>query len=320
MNYKPIIILGGEPKSVFWEIFVKALKHKKYKSPIIFIGSLKLLKNFSIKSKYDLKFKILNTKSLTINDIDTKKINIINVELKQFNYNKSKSQNSNDYINNCFNKALSILNDNLTNKIINGPINKKKFLNKSYLGVTEYLAKKTDSKNFAMLIYNKKISVCPITTHLPLKYVAKKINKNNLISKIKLLNNFYKKYLKITPKIGVAGLNPHCESIDSFNEDEKILLPAIKILKKRGVNINGPFAADTLFMKKNRCKFDLIVGMYHDQILTPIKTLFEFDAINITVGLPFIRISPDHGPNETMIGKNSSNPLSLIRALEFLDR
>ena len=79
-------------------------------------------------------------------------------------------------------------------------------------------------------------------------------------------------------------------------------------------------SADTAFLKKNRSKFDVILGMYHDQVLTPIKTLYEYDAINITLGLPFIRISPDHGPNEKMVGKNMSSPLSLIRSIEFLDK
>ena len=87
-----------------------------------------------------------------------------------------------------------------------------------------------------------------------------------------------------------------------------------------GYKISGPFSADTIFLKKNRAKFDVIVGMYHDQVLTPIKTLFEYDAINITLGLPFVRTSPDHGPNEKMLGKNISNPLSLIKALSFLDK
>ena len=85
-------------------------------------------------------------------------------------------------------------------------------------------------------------------------------------------------------------------------------------------NISGPYPADTLFTKKNRKNFDVILGMYHDQVLTPIKTLFEYDAINITLGLPFIRISPDHGPNEKMLGKNKSNPKSLIQAINFLDK
>ena len=85
------------------------------------------------------------------------------------------------------------------------------------------------------------------------------------------------------------------------------------------MKIKGPFSADTIFLKKNRKKFDVIVGMYHDQVLTPIKTIFEYDAINITLGLPFIRISPDHGPNEKMVGKNLSSPISLMKSLNFLD-
>jgi 4-hydroxythreonine-4-phosphate dehydrogenase len=84
--------------------------------------------------------------------------------------------------------------------------------------------------------------------------------------------------------------------------------------------VSGPYPADTIFLKNNRKKFDVVVGMYHDQVLTPLKTLYEYDAINITLGLPFIRISPDHGPNETMLGKNLSNPLSLLKAIKFLDK
>ena len=121
-------------------------------------------------------------------------------------------------------------------------------------------------------------------------------------------------------QIAVLGLNPHCESISKFNEDEKIIKPTVSFLKKNKYNVYGPFSADTIFLKKNRKKYNVILGMYHDQVLTPIKTLFEYDAINITLGLPFIRISPDHGPNEKMLGKNKSNPLSLIKAISFLDK
>ena len=90
-------------------------------------------------------------------------------------------------------------------------------------------------------------------------------------------------------------------------------------MRRSGYNIIGPISSDTAFLKNIRKKYDVIIGMYHDQVLTPLKTLFEFDAINITLGLPFIRISPDHGPNEKMIGKNLSNPHSLIQAIKFLD-
>ena len=168
-----------------------------------------------------------------------------------------------------------------------------------------------------MLIYNKDLSVCPLTTHLPIKLVSN-INKN-LIKKIELINNFYIDNFNFKPKIAVTGLNPHCESILKFNEDDKIIKPTIRSLKKLGYKVNGPFPADTIFLKQNRTKYNVILGMFHDQVLSPIKTLKEYDAINITLGLPFLRISPDHGPNETMINKNSSNPLSLIKSLKFLD-
>ena len=169
-----------------------------------------------------------------------------------------------------------------------------------------------------MLIYNKNLSVCPVTTHLPIKNVAKQINKKIITEKIILINNFYKKFLKIKPKIAVLGLNPHCESIFKYNEDEKIIKPLVSKLTKK-FKISGPFPADTIFIKNIRKKYDVIVGMYHDQVLTPLKSLYEYDAINITLGLPFIRISPDHGPNERMMGKNLSNPLSLIKAINFLE-
>jgi len=193
-------------------------------------------------------------------------------------------------------------------------------LKKRYPGITEFLAKKFNSKNYAMLIYNKKISVCPLTTHIPIKFVPQKITKRLIINKIILIKNFFQKVLKKNPKIAITGLNPHCESTHKFNEDEKIIAPTIGILKKKKILVYGPFSADTIFLKQNRKKFDVVVGMYHDQVLAPLKTLFEYDAINITIGLPVIRISPDHGPNKGMIGKNVSNPLSLIRALEFLDK
>jgi len=319
MIYKPIIIVAGEPNSIFLEIFFKALTYKKFKSPIILIASLNLLKLQMKKLNIKKNIKLLNYIKLNEYKLNNKSINLINI-----NYNPQKpfenvSSKSNHYIEQSFELAIKILQKKITNKFINGPISKKFFLKKKFLGITEYLSNKTNTKNFAMLIYNKNLSVCPITTHLPLKRVSKKINKKLIIQKIKLINIFFKKYIKKKPNIAITGLNPHCETIDSFNEDQKILKPTIKHLSKLKYKVSGPFAADTIFLKKNRKKYDVIVGMYHDQVLTPIKTLFEYDAINITLGLPFIRISPDHGPNEKMLGKNLSNPLSLIKAITFLE-
>ena len=226
----------------------------------------------------------------------------------------------NIYLKNCFNLAFKILESRLTNKMINGPINKSKFLNKKFLGMTEYISHKFHSKNTAMLIYNKDLSVCPITTHLPLKLVSKKINQKVIKEKVILVNEFYKKNFGFYPKIAITGLNPHCESILKFNEDQKIIAPAVNFLVKKGYKIFGPFAADTIFLKQNRKKYNVILGMYHDQVLTPIKTIVEYNAINITLGLPFYRVSPDHGPNIKMFNKNLSNPLSLIQSIKFLDK
>ena len=135
-----------------------------------------------------------------------------------------------------------------------------------------------------------------------------------------MISEFYKKNLKKKPKIAITGLNPHCESNFKSSEENKYIKPAIKSLIKKNYNVSGPFAADTIFMNEQSKNYDVIIGMYHDQVLTPLKSLFGFDAINITLGLPFTRISPDHGPNSSMLGKNLSDPQSLIKALKFLDK
>ena len=153
-----------------------------------------------------------------------------------------------------------------------------------------------------------------------LKRVNKLITKKLIVEKVRLINSFYKKVRKIKPKIGVTGLNPHCETFAGKNIEKTEILPAVKFLKKKKIKISGPFSADTIFLKNNRKKFDVIIGMYHDQVLAPMKTIFGFDAINITIGLPFIRITPDHGPNYKMFGLNKSNPKSLIQAFSFLNK
>ena len=319
MSYKPIIIVAGEPNSIFFEIFFKVIK-KKIKSPIILIASKKLILNQAKILKTKFNFNIINEADVKKKKNNLKKINLIDVDFNQsLGFGKITTK-SNDYINSCFDIAIRLLKNKISNKFVNGPISKKNFLKKKkFNGITEYLAHRTNTKKFAMIIYNKNLSVCPLTTHLPIKYVNKKINKLEIINKVKLINNFWKKEFGKQIKIGVTGLNPHCESIDSYNEDKNIILPSVKKLKKLKYNIEGPLAADTIFLKDNRKKFDLIIGMYHDQVLTPIKTLFEYDAINITIGLPFIRVSPDHGPNESMLGKNKSNHLSLLNSIKFLD-
>jgi 4-hydroxythreonine-4-phosphate dehydrogenase len=320
MNYKPILIVSGEPNSIFLEIFFKILKKYNIKNPLILISSKKILKLQMAKLKFKKKIRIINYKKLNQYKLDNKFINLIDVEYNQEKAFEKISNKSNNFIKKSFDLAFEILKKNSINKMINGPISKKKFLRNKFLGITEYISYKLNKKKTCMLIYNKKLSVCPITTHLPVKEITKNINKKIVFEKIKLIDQFYRENFNLVPRIAVLGLNPHCESIDSFNEDEKIIKPVIKSLLRNKFNISGPYPADTIFLKDNRKNFDVIVGMYHDQVLTPIKTLFEYDAINITLGLPFIRISPDHGPNEKMLGKNLSNPLRLLKAIQFQDK
>ena len=176
MNFRPIIIVAGEPNSVFFEIFCKSVQNNKFKSPIILIGSKRLL---------DLQIKSLN-KKITINTLDfkkikknsifKKKINIIDIEYDQSEAFDRISPKSNAYIEKCFKLGLELIKKKVSKKFINGPVSKKNFLNKNFLGVTEYISQKFNIKRNAMLIFNNKISVCPATTHLPLKFVAKNIN------------------------------------------------------------------------------------------------------------------------------------------------
>jgi 4-hydroxythreonine-4-phosphate dehydrogenase len=320
MGKEPIVIVGGEPNSVFLEIFFKSLKTNIYKSPLIIIVSKRLLQKQMKKLGFSFKINII---SKTLNDfsgLDNNQINLINVDYKFKKYFDKITSKSNDYINESFKIALNFIRQNNLSKFINGPVSKKSFLKGKTLGITEYLSKKTKKKDVAMLIFNKNLSVSPLTTHLALKDVHKKITKQKIYSQVSLINKFYKTKFNKLPRIAITGLNPHCESNFENSEEDKVIIPAIKKLRLKNTKINGPLPADTIFTKSLLKKYDVIIGMYHDQVLSPMKALFGFDAINITLGLPFTRISPDHGPNYSMLGKNLSDPKRLIHALKFLDK
>tara|TARA_B100000963_G_C22541442_1_gene632403 strand:+ start:79 stop:1041 length:963 start_codon:yes stop_codon:yes gene_type:complete len=318
MSKKITLIVLGEPYSTFSEIIGKYFSKNKVKNKIILIGNVDLLKD-QLK-KLNLNF-FLN-EIANKNEAKIKKVNIININFKYKKVFAKISPKSKNYIENCFKKSLEILKSNSKKNyvLINGPVSKKSFLDKKFFGITEYLSNKTGSKKEVMLIYNDKLSVSPLTTHIPLKFVSKNINRKKIYNNVLKINEFYNKILNKKARFAILGLNPHCETTDKFSEEEKIITPAIKILKKRGLNIDGPFSADTFFLKNNFENYNVVIGMYHDQVLTPIKTIFNFDAINITIGLPFIRISPDHGPNSIMLGKKKSDPSSFKYAIKFINK
>ena len=308
-------IVLGEPNSINSEILAKS---NASKSSSIIIGSYELLKSqlkiLKIKRKIR---KVKKTEDIKKND---KVINVLDIPLKFKNpFNVSRKE-SLKYVKKCLLVSHSLCLQKKIKGIINCPINKKNLFKNKNQGVTEFLAKKNKVFNSeVMVIYNKNLSVVPITTHIKLKNVSKFIKKDFLSKKLITLNKFYIKYLKKTPKIGVLGLNPHNLELKKNSEEINVIIPTIKLLKK-SMKVSGPYPSDTVFLKDNLKKFDVIVGMYHDQVLSPFKALYGFDAVNITFGLPYIRMSPDHGIAEDKIKLNVSNPQSLNRCIDMITK
>ena len=251
-----------------------------------------------------LGYKIGVVKVENINNvINNNKIKILNIDLEYKDPFRVAHKYNSIFLKKSLEYAHRLSMSKEISGLINCPINKN-LLEKRNIGLTEFFANKCKIKKNSevMLIKNKKISVSPITTHINLKDVIKKINRKIIIEKIKTLHIWFKKYEKKIPKICLLGLNPHNAEFNKNSEEQKILLPIVKMLRQRGFKIDGPESADTIFVNKYK-KYDVILGMYHDQVLAPFKTLYKFDAINITLGLKYLRVSPDHGIASDLIFK-----------------
>ena len=316
---KKIILVSGDPNSINSEILFKSWKKisKSLKKKIYLISNYNLILDQSKKLNYSLKIS-------KVKDINDKKnefsLKILDVNLKYKNPFDVPFKESSKFVNKSLNIAHKLSIDKNVLGLINCPINKKLLLKKN-IGVTEFLSKKCKVKNNSevMLIRNKKFAVSPITTHIDIKNVSKNLKSKIIINKILTIHKFYRKFLKKIPKIGILGLNPHNAEMEKNSEEKKIIIPSILSLKKRGINLTGPLVSDTLFIEDFK-KYDVIVGMYHDQVLTPFKTIFKFDAINITLGLKYLRVSPDHGVAKKLIFKNKANPKSLIECINFINK
>jgi len=298
-------ILLGEPKSINYEIFFKSIKFLKKSDKIFFIvGSFQLLKK-------NYKIKLSDFHQININNLNKiKKINFIDVDFID-------KQNSFSHIKKSFDIIYYLLKQNKIRKFINLPIDKSQFTKSSYPGVTEYLGKQFKIINTNMLIYNEKFSVLPISTHIPISDICKSVSFNKLKNACKNINFFYSRILKRKFKIAVLGLNPHNGDNGYIGNEDKLINNWIIKLKKK-YPISGPIPPDTSFIYQKKNKIDVLIGWYHDQIITTFKTLFGFNAINITLGLPFLRISPDHGIAKDIVGKNLADNNSLIKGLKFL--
>jgi 4-hydroxythreonine-4-phosphate dehydrogenase len=317
---KNIIIVLGEPNSISSEIFLKSINYiKKTKLNFIIIGNYSLLKKQAnyLNFKQNINFRLSKMDNLT-----KVKFSIINIDYKQSKPFDLKTNKSDTFVKKCFECAVLLLKRKLACGLINLPINKSKFTKNRYNGITEYIADKTNNKNKEnMLLFNEAFSVLPLTTHIPIKKVYKEITYKKIEKACKNINNFYLRTIKRKKfKIGILGLNPHNgENGYIGNEEKRIIIPAIKKLRKK-YPIIGPLSPDTSFLQRAKLKIDVLIGHYHDQILTTFKTKFNYDAINITIGLPFLRISPDHGVGTEIIGKGVADPKSFKKAIKFFSK
>ncbi len=317
MIKKRIVIVFGDPNSINSEIIYKTWRklNNSIKKRICIVGNIDLIqKQFSILG-YNLKLLKLEKLDDTIDD---KKLNIININLKFKNPFKVLKKDSFKFIKNSLDLAHSFSEKKYIHGFINCPISKTVLPKKN--GVTEYLASKCNIKDGSevMLIRNKHLSVIPLTTHINISEVSKKIKASLIKNKIFTFNNWFINKYKRNPKIAILGLNPHNSEFKKNSEELKIINPAINYLKKRGIKISGPFSADTIFINEYK-NYDVIVGMYHDQVLGPFKTLFKFNGINITLGLKYFRTSPDHGVATNLIKKFKANPSSLLECVHYLN-
>jgi len=217
-------------------------------------------------------------------------------------------------------RALAVLAKNEADALVTAPVNKASVRAAGFLdfeGHTEYLADATLTKNYEMIFIGSNLKVALVTRHIPLKDVPKALSTEKIYKIIELTHNAMVKYFSLKdPRIGVCGLNPHAGESGLFGREEKdIIAPAVKKAARFSKSIFGPLPSDVVFYDAKNGKYDAVIAMYHDQGLVPFKMLHFKDGVNVTLGLPFIRTSPDHGTALDIAGKGIADPSSMIEAI-----
>ena len=319
---KKILYSPGEPSGIGPDLIIQLCKSSFWtdiKIPILCLSDPKLL----IQRSKDLGKKINLKEVSDIKQLEANKKNVIQImhvsDCRNTKYGKLYKSNAQYVLDNLqFGIDEALKNKNLA--LVTGPISKENIIsiNKDFSGHTEYIQHRTKSAEVLMLLSSNQLKVALATTHVPLKEVANKISKELVISKAITLNKGLKEKFKIKdPNIQLLGLNPHSgEGGKIGNEEIDIIIPAVKELRKKKINISYPISADTAFTKKNLKKTDAFLGMYHDQVLPVIKALSFGNAINITLGVPITRTSVDHGVALDIAGTGKSDPSSLKEAIK----
>jgi 4-hydroxythreonine-4-phosphate dehydrogenase len=217
--------------------------------------------------------------------------------------------------------AIDAAQKKLVDAVVTAPIAKEswKLAGYHYPGHTELFAQRTGSRRFAMMFTGGPLKVVLATVHVPLMGLWNKLNIGAVFHSIELMHEALVNWFGIeNPRIAVAGVNPHASENGQFgDEEERIIEPAILMAKDQGINVSGPYPGDTIFMAASQGRYDAVVAMYHDQGLIPVKLLAFDRAVNVTLGLPIIRTSPDHGTAFDIVGRNRANPGSMRAAIEL---
>ena len=218
-------------------------------------------------------------------------------------------------------KAVEINRSGQASAMVTCPINKELMRRAGYRfdGHTELLAKLTNTKDYVMMLAGDRLRVSLVTTHCALRKVPQRLNREKVVKTIKITAQALERDFAIEkPYLAVAALNPHAGESGLFGlEDKEIIRPAVEEAKNDGLLVDGPFPADTIFYQAINDRFDAVVAMYHDQGLIPLKLLHFSDAVNITLGLPIIRTSVDHGTAYDIAGKGIADPSSLVAAIKM---
>ena len=303
-------ISPGDPAGIGPEVTLKALtKNKEIQNNFILAGDKNLYQDLISLNNLDL--------NLIEEDSDEEGVIFKHFPLENnVSIGNPDVGNANYIIDILSHGALGCLKNEFKG-LITGPINKE-LINQSgfeFSGHTEFLADISNVKKVVMLLMNKKLKIALLTTHIPLSEVPSKISKKNLEETISIISDEFENTWKIkNPSICILGLNPHAgEGGYIGHEEEDILKPFVNSSPK---NVFGPISADTAFIEENINKYDVFLAMYHDQGLPVIKSMGFGNTLNVTLGLPFIRISVDHGTAYEIAGKNKADFSSMNEALK----
>ncbi len=307
-----IAITIGDINGIGINILLNCFRENKIKNFVLFTN-VKILEHYIKKNNIKIKINIYNK--------DKENFTYVKNSLNIYNYSCN-SSNDNTY--KSLRYSYKLCKNKLFSGIITLPLRKdliKNKINKNFIGHTEFFQKIDKKKYSNMLLFHNKIIVSPLTTHIPINKINKFIyDKKFLYSQIKNLNQVLKLDFSIKiPKLIISGLNPHAGEKGSIGTEElNYIIPTIKKLKKEGLNIAGPFSADSLILNNNLKKYDCFIFMYHDQALIPFKYISKFSGVNYTGNLDIIRVSPDHGTAYDLIGSKNISYKSFLNCFKLV--